>query len=109
MNQTVYIVASRHGIGRMTKNLPELRRGEIPIKVNIKIDEKAFRVPTIEREIVINDWQEGVDIGDVEFRKDIITQDEADMIRQRRFDKMKELLEEQGYTIAPPLAEELAE
>ena len=100
MDETIYLVADQTGIKRMTKNLPSLNRGEIPIKVNITVAKEAFRTPVIEKQIVIDDWREGIDIADVEFRKEIITPEEAETIRQGRLEKMQEILRQNGYTVA---------
>lgn len=106
MNQTIYLVADQRGVQRMTKSLPSLGRGEVPIKVDVTIEPGAFRTPVISKEIYINDWREGIDINDVEFKQSVITPKEAEMIRAARMDKMKEILEGQGYTVAKPETEE---
>lgn len=105
MKETIYLAVSRSKVERMTKNLPSLTRGEIPVKLILEVDEGAFREPVIERKVHIEDWRAGIDIGDVEFRKDIITEDEAAMIRNARLDKMRRILEEQGFQVVPPVLE----
>ena len=84
MKETIYLVVSPYKVERMTKNLPGLSRGEIPVKLTITVDEKAFREPVISKEVHIDDWREGVDIADVEFRGSVITEEEAEIIKQRR-------------------------
>src|SRR4051812_46707668 len=99
MTETIYLVVDRNGVKRFTKNLPGLNRGEIPVKVNVSVEESAFRTPVIEKEIVVEDWRQGVDIADVEFKEAVITEEEAVLIRERRLEKMRELLIQQGYTV----------
>lgn len=99
MNQTIYLVADRGGVKRMTKSLPSIYKDEIVIKVNVTVAPKAFGTPVIEQDVVVNDWASDIDIQDVEFARNIITKEEADMIRERRLERMKEILETQGYTI----------
>lgn len=106
MKESIYLVVSRRKVERMSKNLPSLHRGEIPIKINLEVDEKAFREPVIAKDVYIEDWQEGTDISDVEFKGSVITQEEVELIRERRLAKMKEVLESQGYTITKPEEQE---
>lgn len=86
----------------MTKNLPSLYRGEVAVKLTVTVTDKAFNPPTLDQEVVINDWREGIDLEDVEFRQSIITREEAEVIKQRRLAKMTEVLKKQGYKITPP-------
>jgi len=102
MKETIYLVVSPYKVERMTKNLPGLSRGEIPVKLTITVDEKAFREPVISKEVHIDDWREGVDIADVEFRGSVITEEEAEIIKQRRLEKMRGILEAQGFTVTEP-------
>src|SRR5215217_720626 len=106
MKETIYLVVSPYKVERMTKNLPGLSRGEIPVKLTITVDEKAFREPVISKEVHIDDWREGVDIADVEFRGSVITEEEAEIIKQRRLEKMRGILEAQGFTVTEPEAAE---
>lgn len=99
MNETIYLVLDKWGVKRMTKNLPSLNRGEIPVKLNVTVAEEAFREPVLVKEVTIEDWRQGVDIADVEFKESVITEDEAALIREQRIMRMKEILEEQGYEI----------
>lgn len=99
MNDTIYLVADRGGVRRMTKSLPNTGRGEIPIKVQVEVEPTAFRTPVIEKEIYINDWQEGIDIADIDFKQTAITPEEADTIRKNRLEKMSEILNANGYEV----------
>lgn len=93
----------------MTKGLPAVSHDEIPVKLNLDIDPKAFRTPVIERSVSIVDWREGIDIEDVQFKGQFITEEEAEVIKQRRLAKMREILEGQGYKIVTPEELELGE
>lgn len=105
MKEVVYLVVSPYKVERMTKNLPTTRRGEIPVKLTVNVDAKAFREPVIEKEVSIDDWREGIDIADVEFDGSVITKEEAEVIRERRLAKMKDVLESQGYQVTKPESE----
>ena len=102
MKEVIYLVVSRNKVERMTKNLPSIYKGEIPVKVTVTIEDTAFRTPVIEKEVYIDDWREGVDMADVEFKESVITKEEAEIIRQKRLAKMQEILEAQGYQITKP-------
>lgn len=99
MQEIIYLRVSPYKVEGMTKNLPSLNRGEIPVKLIISIDPKAFREPIIEQKIVVEDWRQGIDIADIELKEGIITDKEAQMIRDQRLQKMKQILEEQGYVV----------
>lgn len=102
MKEVIYLVVSRYKVERMTKNLPTLSRGEIPVKLEFEVNEKAFLEPVISKKVYIEDWRDGIDIADVEFKESIITEEEAAMIRDRRLEKMKGILETQGYQVTKP-------
>lgn len=107
MKDTIFLVASRNGVSRMTKSMPTLKRGEIPCKVEVLIQENAFREPVLVRKIEITDWREGIDVGsDLELRTNFITEEEADMIRARRLERMAAVLKEHGYGVTEPPAAE---
>lgn len=99
MKETIYLVVSKNKVERMTKTLPNLYRGEIPVKLSVEVDETVFREPVLERKVTINDWREGIDIADIEFRESIITEEEAEKIRQMRIDKMQQILTNHGYSV----------
>jgi len=104
MEDTIYLVCNRERVDYMRRNLPPLRRGEILVKLNVEVEDGVFGVPTIEKHVFVEDWQKGIDIKDVEFDQDIITGEEAEMIRQHRLEQMKTILEEQGYQVTEPEA-----
>lgn len=83
----------------MTKNLPYINRGEIPVKLTIEVKDDAFKEPVIAKEVVIEDWQAGTDLADVEFNGSVITEEEALKIKQMRLDRMASILQEQGYAV----------
>ena len=100
MKETIYLTVSRGGVGRMTKNLPTLRCGEIPVKLVVEVDESAFREPVIERHVHVVDWRDGIDLADVELREAIITEAEAEQISAQRLASMRKILEEHGYEVS---------
>lgn len=102
MKEVIYLRVDRSGVRGMTKSLPSLSRGEIPVKLTLEVKDNAFREPVISKEVVIEDWQEGADISDVQFNEAVITEEEAKIIRGRRLDKMAKLLEAQGYKVELP-------
>lgn len=102
MKEIIYLRVSRHKVEQMTKSLPSLQRGDIPVKLVIEVDAAAFREPVIERHVHVVDWREGIDIGDIELRESVITEAEAQVIRDRRLAAMRRILEEQGFTVDPP-------
>lgn len=99
MRESIYLVVSRRKVERMTKSLPSTSRGEIPVKINVEVNEDAFREPVIVKDVIINDWREGIDMADVDFEGTMITEEEAELVRQKRLEKMKEILEGQNYTV----------
>lgn len=101
MREIIFLVISPHKVERMTKSLPSLKRGEIPVKLIVEVAATAFREPVIERRVEVVDWREGIEVGDVELKESTITEAEADLIRQRRLVKMRELLEANGYVVTP--------
>lgn len=99
MKTTIYLTADRHGITQMRKSYTGARRGEVVIKLNVEVPEKAFQPPVLEQNIVVNDWREGIDMEDVQFNQNVITEAEAEMVRAARLEKMKAIMEDQGYTV----------
>lgn len=99
MRQVIYLYVDKWGVNRMTKSLGAVKRGEIPIKLELEVSEDAFREPVIEKKVVIEDWRQGVDIADVDFKETFITEEESAAIRQMRLDKMQEILQQQGYKV----------
>lgn len=102
MREVIYLAVSRHRVERMTKRLPDLARGEIPVKLVLQVDDAAFGPPVLEQHVRVTDWRDGVDIADVDFREAIITEAEAEVIRARRIEAMRKVLEGQGYTVTAP-------
>jgi hypothetical protein len=106
VQETIYLVLSRHKVERMTKRLPDTARGEIMVRVNVRANETAFREPTLVREIEIIDPLDGMQVPDVELKQPYITEAEAEILRQRRRRAMADILREQGYTVLAPQPEE---
>jgi hypothetical protein len=102
MRETIFLVVSRQKVEKLTKSLPMLSRGQIPVKLVIEVAETAFREPVIERYVKIDDWREGIDISDVDFKETFITEEEAAYIRQQRLARMAAMLTEHGYLVKGP-------
>lgn len=102
MKDTIYLIVNKKKVERMTKTLPDARRGEIIVKAMIEVKDSCFGQATIPQEIYIDDWRDGIDLEDVEFRKNFITKEESDLIKKKRLDKMTEILQAQGYDITKP-------
>lgn len=101
MRETIYLAIGRRGVRTMTKRLPQLMRGEIPVKVVLDIDPAAFREPVIEQHITISDWRQGLDYPDIGLEEMFITEEEAEAIRQQRLDLMVSLVRDHGYQVVP--------
>jgi hypothetical protein len=101
MKDVIYLVVNANQVVRMTKTLPSLKRGEVPIKVSVSVDDNAFSTPTISREVIVTDWQKDVRLNDLELRQNFITEEEAEMIKSRRLERMQEILSNNGYTVVP--------
>ena len=102
MKEVIWLAVSRQQVVKMTKNAPELKRGEIPLKLTVNVDEAAFRTPVIEHQVHIADWREGLVFADPELREAVITEAEAEMIRAQRLAAMRAALEQRGYTVTEP-------
>lgn len=99
MKDTIYLICCKDKVEAMRKSMPVASRGQIVVKVVVEVKDKAFGTPTLEQKIVVDEWTKGIDLEDVELRQNIITKEEAEMIRQQRLEKMKQILKEQGYTV----------
>jgi hypothetical protein len=99
VKETIYLRVSPQRVEGMTKSLPSLNRGEIPVKLVVEVDPSAFREPVLERHVQVTDWREGIDIADIDLRESVITEAEAQMIRDRRLAQMRKILEEHGYEV----------
>ncbi len=106
MKETIFLIVSRNKVEDMRKNLPRLTRGQIPIKLNIEVKPNAFTEPTIERDIVVEDWNHDIDLQDVLFEKSTITQKEAELIKANRLNRMQEILQQHGYEVTKAAEDE---
>lgn len=102
--QTIWLVISAgDGVERMTKRQPgQLGRGEHPVKVTVEYDTEALRPPMLETRVLIEDWRQGLDVGDINMKQATITATEAEAIRRMRRQAMVEQMQELGYTVIPP-------
>lgn len=100
MRDTVFLVLTPQRVDRMTKSVPSIHRDEIVVKLTVEVPPGRFRTPTVERHIMIEDWTDGTELGDLELRQDFITQAEAKLIVERRLARMAEVLREHGYSVS---------
>jgi len=99
MKDTLYLTINAQGVQSMRKSYTGCRKDEVVVKLNVEVAKEAFQPPVIEQFVKVNDWKSGVDIDDVKFEEQWITEEEAEIIREKRLQKMKEILENQGYSI----------
>lgn len=102
MKETLYLIVDRNGVQGMRKSLVDVKRGQALVKLNLNMPSEAFNPPVLSQDVTINDWRAGIDMEDVEFRSGVITEDEAQIIRERRIKKMSEILEGQGWLVKSP-------
>ena len=103
MEDVIYLIVSPDKVERMVKtesSAMNLKRNEIPVKLTVHIDSKNWEKPFIEKEIHIERFDNGIGLEDVKFEKNFITEEEAEMIRQSRLEKMKGILEGEGFTVS---------
>ena len=100
MKEIIYLTVSQQGVQSMRKSFTGSKKGEIVVKLNVQIAQEAFSPPVIEQFIQVNDWKDGVDIEDVKFEQNFITVEESQLIKQKRLEKMKDILESQGYEVS---------
>lgn len=102
MIDVIYLTVDQHGVKKMTKSLPYLQKGEFPVKIEVEVKPEAFRNPVLTKKVVVEDWREGIDIQDVDFKETFITPKEAEVIKAQRLERMQEILSKQGYTVIRP-------
>jgi hypothetical protein len=100
MRDTVFLVISPRKVDRMAKTVPATRADEIVVKLVVEVPPGRFRTPTVERRIIVEDWTDGTELGDLELRQDFITAEEAKLIVERRLGRMAEVLREHGYSVS---------
>lgn len=106
MKEVIWLAVNRQQVVKMTKNPPDLKRGEIPVKLVVDVDPAAFSTPVLEQHVRIADWREGLVFADPELREAVITDAEAEMIRGQRLEAMRAALEQRGFTVTAPPAED---
>ena len=106
MKDVIYLTVNRQGVQNMRKSYPGTKRGESIVKLSVEVPNEAFCPPVLEQHVVVNDWREGIDLEDVKFEQNIITKEEAEMVKQKRLAKMQEILESQGFIVSREETEE---
>ncbi len=102
MKEVIWLAVNRQQVVKMTKNPPDLKPGEIPVKLVVDVDPAAFSTPVLEQHVRIADWREGLVLADPELREAVITEAEAEMIRAQRLTAMRTALEQRGYVVTEP-------
>lgn len=105
MKDTIYLIVNKSGVQSMRKSFVGTKRDEVCVKLNVTVAEKAFQPPILEQNVAVEDWRDGVDIEDVKFERNVITSEEAEIVKERRLAKMTNILESQGYQVIKPEAE----
>ena len=106
MREVIYLTIDQSGVKKMTKNIPSTYRGEHVLKLSVEVKPEAFRDPLLSREVIVEDWREGIDISDVEFKDLFITEEEAKVIRENRLQNTIQILKSQGYKIEKEATDE---
>jgi hypothetical protein len=101
VKDVIYLVINPARVDRMTKTVPGTRYDEIAVKLVVEVPAGRFRSPTVERHVVVEDWANGTELGDLELRQDFITEAEAKLIVERRLAQMAGILREHGYSVSP--------
>jgi D-serine deaminase-like pyridoxal phosphate-dependent protein len=102
VKEVIYLAVSQYRVERMNKSMPDLKRGEIPVKLLVEVDAAAFREPVIEMHVHVTDWRDGLAFADPELRDGVITEAEAEVIRRQRLAAMQAALESRGYSVTAP-------
>lgn len=104
MKDTVFLVITPRKVDRMAKTVPSTRADEIVVKLIVEVPPGRFRTPTVERHVIIEDWTDGTELGDLDLRQSFITEAEAKLIVERRLARMAEVLREHGYLVSQDTA-----
>lgn len=105
MKDTIYLICTPKGVDRLVKtsrSAKDLRKNEIPVKMNLSIDDGNWRPPFVVKDVRVDRWDRGVDVSDPQFEGDFVTEEEAAMIRRSRLDKMRDILRNEGYEVSDP-------
>lgn len=102
MVETIYLRVDRYGVRAMTKTMPQLKKGEYPVKLNIEVKPEAFREPLMEKSIIVEDWRQGMAFPDLDLKEMTITQAEAEKIVKEREAQLVKDMRARGYQITPP-------
>lgn len=100
MKDTIYLLINKNGVQGMRKSFVGTKRGEVCVKFNVEMPSDAFEPPVLVQNVYIDKWTKGVDMEDVQFNQNVITEEEAEIVRGNRLAKMAEILKSQGYTVS---------
>lgn len=106
MKDVIWLRVDKAKVLGMTKGIPALSRGELPVKLIIEVDPSCWGSPTLEQRVHVADWRQGMDLPDVGMSELVISESEAAMIRAERERKMAEELRRLGYRVEEPESKE---
>jgi hypothetical protein len=100
MRDIIFLRCDHAKVLGMTKSVPQTRRGEIAIKVNVTVDNGAYGPPVIEQNIEVVDWADVIGhdsaLVDLALKRPFITAEEAELIKERRLQELAESLRATG-------------
>lgn len=104
MKDTFFIIVTKKKVDRMVKtesSALDLKAGQYAVKINMEVADEKFNRPYPEKTITVEPWDKNLEVEDVHFDSNFVTEEEEQMIREHRLRKMRERLEENGYTVIP--------
>lgn len=81
MKAKVYLVASRSGVLRMTKNPPDLFRGELAVALSVTIPDTAFREPILSATMEVPESAVIHPTIEVSAEQDVLAQDPEEPVQ----------------------------
>ncbi|TYP92053.1 hypothetical protein LX73_2299 [Fodinibius salinus] len=102
MTDTGYLILDKNGIAgfkKTARGAENCGRNEIPVKVEVSMDESKFNKPYPTKKIHVTPWDKDIGIEDIHFEDSWITEEEEQMIRERRLEKYEKVLRDQGYKV----------
>lgn len=104
-SETLWVMLRGRKISRTRKTKPsskDLRRGEVPAKINISWDEDQLETPTIERQVDISEALGNLRLDDLDVGSATLTEEEVEMVCEKRREEMAERLRKEGYEVRRP-------
>lgn len=108
-SDTLWLLIKGDKINRWRKTKPDskdLKAGEVPAKLNISWDASELDTPTVERDVDISETLGNLKLSDLEVGSPTLTEEEVEMVRDKRRKEMAERLRDEGFTVEPPEGED---